>query len=67
MALPVHTHIPFLFVGNQAGLDFVNTELVVNGQPTDLLPSFEALISWLVQAGLMTDAEVERVEQEGRR
>jgi predicted RNA-binding Zn ribbon-like protein len=67
MALPVHTHIPFLFVGNQAGLDFVNTELVVNGQPTDLLPSFEALISWLVQAGLMTDAEVERVEQEGSR
>jgi predicted RNA-binding Zn ribbon-like protein len=67
MNLPVRTQIPFLFVGNHPGLDFVNTDLVLNGQPTDLLPSFEALISWLIQAGLMTQEEAKRIEQEGGR
>src|SRR5262245_25461007 len=67
MYLPVRTQIPFLFVGNHPGLDFVNTDLVVNGQPTDLLPSFEALISWLIQAGLMSQEEAKGTVQEGGR
>jgi predicted RNA-binding Zn ribbon-like protein len=67
MDLAVRTNIPFLFVGNQSALDFVNTDLVLDGQPTDLLPSFEALISWLIQAGLMTKEEAKRTEQQGGR
>ncbi|HEY7128343.1 MAG TPA: ABATE domain-containing protein [Nitrospira sp.] len=61
------TNKPFLFVGNQAALDFVNTDLVLDGNPTDLLPSFEALISWSIQAGLVTKEEAKRIEQAGGR
>ena len=63
MDLPVLTNIPFLFVGNQVALDFVNTDLVLDGNPTDLLPSIEALISWSIQAGLVTKEEAKRIEQ----
>ena len=63
MDLPVLMNNPFLFVGNQAALDFVNTDLVLDGNPTDLLPSFEALISWSIQAGLVTKEEAKRIEQ----
>ena len=67
MDLPVLTDNPFLFVGNQAALDFVNTDLVLDGNPTDLLPSIEALISWSIQAGLVTKEEAKRIEQVGGR
>ena len=63
MDLPVLTDNAFLFVGNQAALDFVNTDLVLDGNPTDLLPSIEALISWSIQAGLVTKEEAKRIEQ----
>ncbi|HEX6532011.1 MAG TPA: ABATE domain-containing protein [Nitrospira sp.] len=63
MDLPVLTNNPFLFVGNQAALDFVNTDLVLDGNPTDLLPSIEALISWSIQAGLVTKEEAKQIEQ----
>jgi predicted RNA-binding Zn ribbon-like protein len=67
MDLPVRPKIPFLFVGNQPCLDFINTNLVMNGQPTDLLISFKDLIAWVVQAGLMTDEEGKKVERGGTR
>jgi len=67
MDLPVLMNNPFLFVGNQAALDFVNTDLVLDGNPTDLLPSFEAFISWSIQAGLVTKEEAKRIEQVGGR
>jgi len=67
MDLPVLPNNPFLFVGNQAALDFVNTDLVLDGNPTDLLPSIEALISWSIQAGLITKEEAKRIEQAGGR
>jgi predicted RNA-binding Zn ribbon-like protein len=40
----------FLFVGNHPCLDFINTEIIQQGQPVDLLGSFEDLVAWLVQA-----------------
>jgi predicted RNA-binding Zn ribbon-like protein len=67
MDLPVQRHIPFLFVGNHPCLDFINTDLVINDQPTDLLSSFQDLLAWLVQARLLTDEEAKRIEQVGKR
>jgi predicted RNA-binding Zn ribbon-like protein len=67
MDLPVQDPVPFLFVGNQACLDFINTDLVLNGQPTDLLPSLQDLVAWLLQAGLMTKELAKRFEKEGSR
>jgi len=67
MDLPVQSKIPFLFVGNQLCLDFINTDLVLNGQPTDLLSSFQELVAWLVQAGLLTEEEAKKTEREGTR
>ena len=67
MDLPVHQNIPFFFVGNQPCLDFINTDLVMNGQPTDLLSSFGDLVAWLPQAGLVTAEEAKRIERGGDR
>ena len=54
----------FLFVGNHPCLDFINTQMIVNGEPADLLGSFEDLVSWLVQARIVTgtQADVARAE-----
>jgi predicted RNA-binding Zn ribbon-like protein len=41
---------PFLFVGNHPCLDFINTQMIVQGNPTDLLGGCEDLVTWLVQA-----------------
>jgi predicted RNA-binding Zn ribbon-like protein len=55
---------PFLFVGNHPCLDFINTQIIVNGGQTDLLGSFEDLVSWLIQARIFTQvqADVARAE-----
>lgn len=51
----------FLFVGNHPCLDFVNTQMIVNGEPTDLLGSFEDLVSWLVLAQVFTRTQANAV------
>jgi predicted RNA-binding Zn ribbon-like protein len=56
----------FLFVGNRACLDFVNTRVVEGGRPVDLLGGFPDLARWLVEAGLL-DAEGARRALEGWR
>lgn len=47
----------FLFVGNNVVLDFLNTRPVQNGETTELLPDFDALVRWFQAAGLLTAAE----------
>lgn len=42
-----------LLIGNLPWLDFVNTEFVERGTRRDALPSFRALVEWLVAAGLL--------------
>ncbi len=44
---------PFLFVGNHPCLDFINTQMIVRGNPTDLLGGYEDLVAWLVQAHMV--------------
>lgn len=52
---------PFLFVGNHLALDFVNTQMIVKGEVTDLLESFEDLVSWLIGARLLTKSQADVV------
>jgi predicted RNA-binding Zn ribbon-like protein len=47
----------FLFVGNHPCLDFINTQMIVNGVSTDVLEGFDDFISWLVQANLVTNTQ----------
>jgi predicted RNA-binding Zn ribbon-like protein len=49
----------FIFVGNHPCLDFINTEMIVNGKPTDVLESFDDFISWIVQVKLLTNAQAD--------
>ena len=59
----VQPKIPFLFVGNHPCLDFINTEVVLSGQPTDLLPSWKNVVAWLIEAGLVTGKEAKESER----
>lgn len=54
----------FLFVGNHPCLDFINTQMIVNGEAADALESCDDFVTWLVQANLVTttQAEVARAE-----
>lgn len=47
---------PFLWLGEQRALDFLNTEPVVRGERVELLSSFERLVAWCEQAGLISRA-----------
>ncbi|TLY22351.1 MAG: hypothetical protein E6K66_08155 [Nitrospirae bacterium] len=58
------TQIPFLFVGNQVCLDFINTQVVLNGRPVDLLATFSDLVTWLVQVHLLTEEEAKKIERQ---
>ena len=50
----LQSHKRFLFVGNHLCLDFVNTEMIVRGQETDLLGDVSDLMDWLVQARVLS-------------
>ena len=49
----------FLFVGNHPCLDLVNTQMIIKGELTDLLMTFEDYASWLVQAKLLTRSQAQ--------
>ncbi len=51
----------FLFVGNYLCLDFINTEMVVAGQPVDRLSSFDSLVAWLVQSQTLDGPQAEEI------
>ena len=52
---------PFLFVGNHPCLDFINTQMIVKGNPTDLLGGCEDLVAWLVQAHMVDKVQAAMV------
>jgi predicted RNA-binding Zn ribbon-like protein len=51
----------FLFIGNHLALDFINTEMIVKGERTDLLGDFGDLLSWLVEADVLTPAQSQSI------
>lgn len=55
---------PFLFVGNHACLDFINTEMIIEGQRTDLLETPADLFNWFMRASLL-DAHEEKAMRTG--
>ena len=55
---------PFLFVGNQRCLDFINTSFVVNGRPVDLLATFSDLVAWLLQVELLSEEAGKKIERQ---
>lgn len=54
----------FLFVGNHLALDFLNTRPVQNGEPTELLSDFSALLRWFQAAGLLSSRETANLQRE---
>lgn len=47
---------PFVFIGNHRALDFVNTEVAIDGARRDLLGGFPELVEWLARAGAVDAA-----------
>jgi predicted RNA-binding Zn ribbon-like protein len=56
--------ISFVFVGNHVCLDFINTQLVVNERPVDLLATFSDLVTWLVHVHLLTEEEAKKIDRQ---
>ncbi len=52
-----------LFVGNRLALDFLNTRLVSNGAPVELLADAAAVARWMDQAGLVTPNAAKKLEE----
>lgn len=48
-------------VGNHLCLDFVNTEIIDNGERVDLLNGIEDFVRWALEAGLIASNEAERL------
>jgi predicted RNA-binding Zn ribbon-like protein len=53
----------FLFLGNHLALDFLNTRPILNGQPTELIPDFNALLRWFHAAQLISSRDMERLRR----
>lgn len=51
----------FLFVGNELILDFVNTRPVKDGEATELLPDFAALVRWFRAAGILNEHQADEL------
>jgi predicted RNA-binding Zn ribbon-like protein len=47
----------FLFLGNHLALDLLNTRIIPDQTPVELLPDMAALERWLMAAGLVTSAK----------
>ncbi len=52
-----------LFVGNRLALDFLNTELMANGETIELLADSAAVARWMVGAELLTEEAAKKLEQ----
>ena len=54
----------FLFLGNELVLDFLNTQPVQDGKPTELLQHFGAVLRWFQAADLLNSEQVARLERQ---
>ncbi len=54
----------FLFIGNQLALDFLNTRLVQDEEPAELLPDFVALLRWFQAAGLLSRRQMADLQRQ---
>jgi predicted RNA-binding Zn ribbon-like protein len=57
----------FVWIGNHAGLDFLNTAAADDrGEAVELLDAFEVLTSWLHEAGLVSPSVLRQVRADDR-
>jgi predicted RNA-binding Zn ribbon-like protein len=56
----------FLFLGNHLALDLLNTRIIPDRDPVELLPDPVALERWLLAAGLVTSTNGERLRRRWR-
>ena len=54
----------FLFVGNELVLDFVNTRPVLDGEPTELLKDFGAVLRWFQAAELLNSEQATSLKRQ---
>lgn len=54
-------NIPFIFIANNIGVDFINTELIYYGENVDLLKDSHTLSQWGDEANLAIDTKSERI------
>lgn len=52
----------FLFLGNHLALDFLNTRPILNGEPAELIPDFNALLRWFRAAKLISPRDATRLQ-----
>ena len=53
----------FLFVGNDLALDFLNTCPVQDGQRSELLPDFDAVLRWFRAGGVLSSRQADDLKQ----
>jgi predicted RNA-binding Zn ribbon-like protein len=53
----------FIVIGDNTALDFINTQIVDDGQPKDLLENFNDLLAWQVAAGLLDESAAETLSK----
>ncbi|MBC7797247.1 MAG: CGNR zinc finger domain-containing protein [Pyrinomonadaceae bacterium] len=51
----------FYVVGNNLSLDFINTKIVMNGEPKDLLTDFQDFVSWSFKLDLLNEAQARKL------
>jgi len=49
----------FLFLAEHPALDFINTQIALQGELVDLLSSWPTFLTWLERAGLSGDADLD--------
>ncbi len=54
----------FLFVGHQLWLDWINTEIVANGERVSLIADYADLRAWLLASGAWQETELARLERQ---
>src|SRR5579871_2593522 len=52
----------FLLVGNQLCLDFINTEIIANGQRVSLIHGYEDLRAWLLEVRAVDATAMDTLE-----
>jgi predicted RNA-binding Zn ribbon-like protein len=57
----------FLIIGDNLAIDFINTQIVEDGKPKDLLTNFEDFVLWQKALGLIDQSEVERLNKKWSR
>lgn len=51
----------FYVVGNNLSLDFINTKIVMNGEPKDLLTDFHDFVSWSFKLDLLDETQARKM------